>query len=145
MFEGQEVEGYDPDKYYRIWQRIESAEVLYDDFYSGSTESILREADFLERELVGAKRSHKSIKYSIPIYDELYRKQIKRVTSSNVNKISANIFRKINNQGSRFVIDLSMSGIKRESAILKTAEILEDDRLNEVMLVINGKLIKINK
>ena len=76
MFEGQEVEGYDPDKYYRIWQRIESAEVLYDDFYSGSTESILREADFLERELVGAKRSHKSIKYSIPIYDELYRKKI---------------------------------------------------------------------
>ena len=76
MFEGESIEGYDEDKYYRIWRRMENVEVLYDDFYNGSKEAIRKEAEFLERELMGARLSNKDVKKKVEQYDNVYRKRV---------------------------------------------------------------------
>ena len=76
MFEGETIEGYDADRYYRIWRRRESVEVLYDDFYNGSKKAIRKEAEFLERELMGARLSNKDVKKKVELYDNVNRKKV---------------------------------------------------------------------
>ena len=69
----------------------------------------------------------------------------KRITSNNANKITTNIFSRINRQQCNYIIDLSISNISKEQAYCKVASALEDERLDEVLIVRSGKLLRIKK
>lgn len=69
---------------------------------------------------------------------------IKRVTSSNPNKIAAAIFKK-KKQGPNFIVDLSCSKMSSETAKAKIASILEDERVQSVMLIKGGNAIMFKK
>ena len=69
---------------------------------------------------------------------------VKRITSSNPNKIAQAIFKK-KYQGPNYVIDLSLSDMTESEALAKCACILDDDRVGKIALIISRKLILMKK
>lgn len=65
---------------------------------------------------------------------------LKRVTSSNPNKIAQAMLRK-KRQGPNFVIDLTQSDISKDAAVAKVAWMLDDDRVGKVAIIKGGELI----
>lgn len=43
-YEGAQIEGYDPDVYYRAWKRLESAETIASDLYHRGPVAVSKEA-----------------------------------------------------------------------------------------------------
>lgn len=70
--------------------------------------------------------------------------EIKRVESANPNKIARRIFEKPN-QGPNYIIDLSVSKMKLDQAICKAAYCLEDNKVNQILIVHNGKIYIVKK
>ena len=69
---------------------------------------------------------------------------LKRITSSNPNKIARSVFGK-ERQGPNFIIDLSLSEMGEGAALIKCASILEDDRVNRILLIHSGKAVMLKK
>ncbi|MDO4854421.1 MAG: hypothetical protein Q4A43_03285 [Coriobacteriia bacterium] len=65
---------------------------------------------------------------------------VKRITSSNPNKIAQAIFKK-KYQGPNYVIDLSLSDMSESEALAKCASILDDDRVGKIALIMSKKLM----
>ena len=62
---------------------------------------------------------------------------MKRVTSARPKKIATAVFSK-ETQGPNFIVDLSCSSMARSSAEAEIARLLDDDRVNKIMLIKNG-------
>lgn len=71
--------------------------------------------------------------------------EAKRIESSNPTKIAKRITEKADRQGPRFIADLSISDIDRETAEMKIAYLLEDPRIEEILLVKSGTLKRFKK
>ncbi len=69
---------------------------------------------------------------------------LKRIVSANPNKIAQNIFKK-NLQGPNFVIDLSISDMTESAALAKCASILDDARVERILLIVARKAILLKK
>lgn len=196
-YDGMTVEGYDPEALYRVWRRLEGAEVIAKDLYQGGPVSINREAEKLDKALAKEWAAHKAIDSSAKAYRDTYgrfvesqsmsgaitiedftriegkelqlgrwlsgigwdvgyrnpdlayqrgdktsdlflnglRYEAKRIASSNPKKIGTRINEKLDLQGPRFIIDLSCSEMSREEAEAKIAWLLEDPRIEEVLLI----------
>lgn len=50
-FPGDEVEGYDPDALYRVWRRLENAELIAENLYEGGAASVKKEEMLLNKAL----------------------------------------------------------------------------------------------
>lgn len=74
----------------------------------------------------------------LTVNDELW--DLKRVTSSNPNKIAQAMLRK-KKQGPNFIIDLTRSDISRDAAMAKVAWVLDDERISKVAIIKGGDLI----
>lgn len=196
-YEGMEIEGYDPDAWYRVWQRLENAETVAEKLYHGGPVAIQKEAAKLDKELNRQWANHKAIDSSAKAYRETYgrfvesksiegeitiedftkiegkelqlatwlsgidwdvgfrnpndatragistsdffinddRYEAKRISSSNPTKIAQRITDKVERQGPRFIIDLSCSKMTREESEAKIAWLLEDPRIDEILLI----------
>lgn len=205
-FEGMTVEGFDPEAYDRVWRRLESAETVHTNLYSGGKVTVEREAEKLQKQLNQAWEKHKRAGANASSYREHYatfvsgharagslgiedftnlegkelqvgswlanagskvlfrnadlHKQtdgntsdilldgelfdFKRISSSNPQKIFRRITDKLPRQGPNFVADLSTSSMSRAEAEATIAWILEDPRVEQVLLVKSGsaKLFK---
>ena len=64
--------------------------------------------------------------------------------TANPNKIAQNIFKK-NLQGPNFVIDLSISDMTESAALAKCASILDDARVERILLIVARKAILLKK
>ncbi len=206
-YDGMAVEGYDPDALYRVWKRLEGAEVVAKDLYAGGPVSIRRQADGLDRALAKEWAAHKAIDSSAKAYQDTYGRfvesqsaggrisiedftriegkelqlatwlsgidwdvafrnpndatragastsdflvngllyEAKRISSSNPKKIGTRINEKLGLQGPRFIVDLSCSEMTREEAEAKIAWLLEDERIEEMLLVKSKTGLRLKK
>lgn len=71
--------------------------------------------------------------------------EAKRITSSYVKKIGTRINEKADKQGPRYIIDLSCSKMRRDDAEIAIAWLLEDERVEEILLVKSGTLKRFRK
>lgn len=207
VFDGQTIEGYDPDLLYRVWKRLDSAETISRSFYQGDVSSVVREAGEIDEQLRIAWSGFKSANRSAVDYRLTYGRVVasyssigdimiddfsktqgkevqlaswfsrngndvlirnpdrsyalngetndflidgktyeaKRIESSNPTKITKRITEKADRQGPRFIADLSISDIDRETAEMKIAYLLEDPRIDEILLVKSGTLKRFTK
>lgn len=196
-YEGTQIEGYDPDAYYRVWRRLENAETVATNLYKGGPVAIQKEAAKLDKDLSKQWNAHKAIDSSAKAYRETYgrfvesqavkgaisvedfthiegkelqlatwlsgigwdvgfrnadlafqrggntsdflvnesRYEAKRITSSNPTKIAQRVTEKADRQGPRFIVDLSCSKMARADAETKVACLLEDPRIEEILLI----------
>ncbi len=206
-YEGMEIEGYDPDAYYRVWRRLENAETVATKLYRGGPTAIQKEAEKLDKLLGKEWNAHKAIDSSVRAYRKTYgrfvesqtikgaitiedfthiegkelqlgtwlsgigmdvefrnpdkafqrgdktsdiflngvRYEAKRIESPSPKKIGTRINKNLDLQGPRFIIDLSISAMPREDAETKIAWLLEDPRIEEVMLIKSKTLKRFTK
>jgi hypothetical protein len=69
---------------------------------------------------------------------------LKRISSNNPNKIAQNIFKK-KWQGPNFVVDLSLSDMTENTALSKCASILDDERVEQILLIVSKKAVLLKK
>lgn len=65
--------------------------------------------------------------------------------SKTAKKIGTRINEKADKQGTRYIIDLSCSKMRRDDAEIAIAWLLEDERLEEILLVKSGSLKRFRK
>lgn len=206
-YAGMDVEGYDPDAYYRVWRRLENAETVATKLYVGGPVALQKEAGRLGMALGKEWNAHKAIDSSARAYRDTYgrfvesqsvrgaisiedfthiegkelqlgtwlsgigmdvefrnpdkafrrgdktsdiildggRYEAKRIESPNPKKIGTRINKNLDMQGPRFIVDLSLSRMPREEAETKVAWLLEDPRIEEIILIKSKTLKRFTK
>lgn len=194
-FPGMEVDGYDPEKLYRIWRRIDDAKIFDEGLYHGHVKSVIADAKRLEKEYGASWTDFKrtgDFDATVNAYlgsiqgpgslsaepgDKLWGKEIqlgswfssrghivqfkkpsslkgdhtadmyidgelweaKRVTSSSRKKLRRRVS-EASEQSSSIIIDLSANdsfGMDDAKAIL--ADMLDDEAIERIMIVSDGK------
>lgn len=201
-FAGMEVEGYDPEYYYRIWKRLDNAEVIHEDLYTLSKSKIINEAELYDSEIkrlwkLGKHQSHEYMNKEIDVlanamsgvgnialernakpqgkelqlFSWLANKghDIYFIKPSDVKgdktpdvlidgvaweakRIETPVFKKIRtrigeaaNQSGNIIVDASISSVDKERLRFEVCDMLEDRRINQILLIINKKAILFRK
>lgn len=71
--------------------------------------------------------------------------EFKRSESKSVKKMAGLVTERLEKQGPRFVLDLSVSKTDRDKAIEKVARMLEDPRISDILVVRDGKAVLYKK
>ena len=71
--------------------------------------------------------------------------EFKRSETKNVKKMAGLITERLDRQGPRFVLDLSISKTDRDKAIEKVASLLDDPEISEILVVRDGKAVLYKK
>lgn len=194
-FPGMEIDGYDPEKLYRVWRRIDDAKIIDERLYHGHVKSVIADAKRLEKEYGASWTDFKrtgDFDATVNAYlgsiqgpgslsaepgDKLWGKEIqlgswfssrghnvqfkkpsslkgdhtadmyidgelweaKRVTSSSRKKLRRRVS-EASEQSSSIIIDLSANdsfGMDDAKAIL--ADMLDDEAIERIMIVSDGK------